>query len=274
MQYVNAVLNTLCDLLLLPFRGENGWPGMLTVSCISAALFVLVFRIFSDQRALKYNKGRMLARALELLLFRHDIIVSLTAFPRLAVANASYFKELLKPVAIGLIPSILLLIQLACWYEHRPFVVGEPVLVTAEFADGFSIMDRKINLVASDGLDDRTDGLRVPTLNQINWRLRAQATGPAWVEVGDQDVPVRKEIVVDTRMQKLSDSRVQVGLWNEVLHPCEPPIPSASPLQRIDVHYPRRQLFVAGMDVPWPIVFVVLTMVFGLFFGRWMKVSF
>ncbi len=65
MPYVNAVLNTLCDLLLLPFRGENGWPGMLTVSCISAALFVLVFRIFSDQRALKYSKGRMLARALD-----------------------------------------------------------------------------------------------------------------------------------------------------------------------------------------------------------------
>ncbi len=274
MTYVNSTANALGDFLMSPFRGANPWPGMLAISFVTAIVFVWVFKVFSNQRGLKRKKGRMMARALELLLFRHDMVVSLTAFGRLAAANFSYFGELLKPIAVSLIPALLLLIQIACWYEYRPFAIGEPILVQVDFSDDFPMMSREIECVSSEGLETETDSLRIPSLNQANWRLRARAAGFGWVDVKADDASVRKEIVVDDRLLKVSDRRVQSGFWDTLFHPVESPIEQAVPIKQVRVYYPHRQLFVAGIEVHWVIAFLVLTMVFGLLIGRLFKVSF
>ena len=274
MTYVNSTVNALGDLLLSPFRGVNPWPGMLAISFVMSIVFVLVFKVFSNQCALKRKKGRMMARALELLLFRHDMVVSLTAFGRLAAANLSYFGELFKPIAVSLIPTLLVLIQIACWYEYRPFAVGDPILVQVDFSDDFPVMSGDVEFVPSAGLEIETESLQSPTLNQANWRLRAGADGFNWVDVKTDDASIRKEIVVGNRLLKVSDRRVRGGFWDTMFHPVEPPIEYAVPIQQVRVYYPHRQLFVAGVEVPWVIAFLVLTMFFGLLIGRIFKVSF
>tara|TARA_R110002096_G_scaffold197705_3_gene381255 strand:+ start:705 stop:1529 length:825 start_codon:yes stop_codon:yes gene_type:complete len=274
MTYVNFICNTLGDLLISPLSGENPWPAMLAISFVTSIVFVWAFKVFSNQHALKRKKGRMLARALELLIFRHDMIVSVTAFGRLAVANLSYLGELLKPIGVSLIPALLVLIQLSCWYEYRPFAVGESILVQVDFSDDFPLMSADIQFVPSDGLQVETESMRVPALNQANWRLRAEADGSQWIEVKTDQESVRKQIVVGDRLLKISDRRVSTGFWDELFHPAEPPIENGGPIKQISVQYPHRQLFVAGYEMPWVIAFLILTMIFGLLIGRVMKVSF
>ena len=274
MTYVNSICNTLGDLLLSPFRGENPWPAMLAISFVTSIAFVWAFKVFSNQRALKRKKGRMMARALELLIFRHDMVVSVTAFGRLAVANLSYLGELLKPIAVTLIPALLVLIQISCWYEYRPFAVGDPILVQVDFSDDFPVMSEEVQFVPSEGLEVEIESLRIPALNQLNWRLLAEADGFHWIDVKSDTKSIRKEIVVGNRFLKVSDRRVSGGFWSEMFYPAEPPIGNAGPIEQIYVQYPRRQLFVAGVEVPWVIAFLLLTMLFGLLIGRVLKVSF
>ncbi|MBX3439117.1 MAG: hypothetical protein KF861_16630, partial [Planctomycetaceae bacterium] len=274
MAFVNAILNSAVDLLLAPFAGLGPWSGLIAFSCVVAAGFVWLFRVCSDQQALQRKKGRMFARALELLLYRHDMLVSLTAFPRIAAANAGYFRELLRPIAVAVVPSVLLLIQLASWYENRPLAVGEAVLLSADLSSDFPVMEQRVELQSSDELQVETAGLRVPTLNQINWRLRANRPGSAWIELQINDEGLRKSIIIAEGMARVSDRRLRAGFWNELLHPTEPSLPRQSPVEMIRVHYPQRTLFLGEKQIPWIIAFLVLTMVFGLLFGRVFRVSF
>jgi hypothetical protein len=274
MRYVNFVLNSLCDLLLLPFRGGGPWPGLLAVACVTALLFVWAMRVLSVQRALKRHEGRLFGRALELLLFRHDMVVSLTALGRMAAANARYLKELLKPLAVMSVPAVLMLIQLAGWYDHRPFAVGEPVLVSVEFTDAFPVMQEHVALLPSAGLELETEALRIPALKEMNWRLRASGPAHAWVDVQTGAGSLRKQVVIGNGLYRISDRRVRAGFWNELLHPGEPPITRESPVELIRVNSPRRPIEVAGVDLPWWLAFLALTMIFGLVFGRVMRVSF
>ncbi len=274
MRYANVALNALCDLLMSPFRGGSPWPGLIVASLVTSALFILLFRSCSDQQALKRSKGRMLARALELLLYRHDMVVSLTAFPRIVAANGRYLMTLLRPFALALVPSVLLLIQLAGWYEYRPFAFGEPVLLTVDFAGPSPVLSEEAELRPSDGLTVETEGLRIPSLNEISWRLRARSAGSPSVVVHVGDLLLAKEIVIGSGMRRISDRRVRAGFWNELLHPGEPPLPHDGPVESIRVRYPHRQLFLGDTEVHWLLAFLVLTMLFGLLFGRLLKVSF
>ena len=83
-----------------------------------------------------------------------------------------------------------------------------------------------------------------------------------------------EEVIVDQGMQKISVSRVGASLWEQMLHPCEPPLTDDALIAKISVHYPHRDLELAGYSIPWIIAFLILTMIFGLIFGRMMKVSF
>ena len=274
MWYVNVALNALCDLLLFPFRGGGPWPAMLAMSCVTALLFVWAMRVFSNQRALKRKKGQLLGRALELLMFRHDMVVTLTALGRMAAANARYLKELLKPLAVVSVPTLLLLIQLAGSYEHRPYTVGEPVIVSVKFSDAFSVMQEDVTLRPSAGLELETAALRIPALQEMNWRLRARGAALAWVDVQTGEESLRKQVVIGEGLHRISDRRVRAGFWSELLHPGEPPLPRESPVELIRVNAPPRLFEIGGVDLPWWLAFLVLTMIFGLIFGRVMRVSF
>jgi hypothetical protein len=152
--------------------------------------------------------------------------------------------------------------------------VGETVLVSVAFTDAFSLLQEDVALLPSAGLELETEALRIPALNEMSWRLRAKGAGDAWVDVQTEAGPVRKQVVIGEGMVRVSDRRVRAGFWNELLYPGEPPLPLESPVELIRVNSPPRPFEVAGIDLPWWLAFFVLTMIFGLAFGRVMRVSF
>lgn len=273
MRYFNVVANGIADTIMAPFAWENPWPALLVTSFLSSIVLMLTFKRFSNQEAVRVRKGRLISRTLELLLFQHDIVVSLTACGRILIANLAYLKEFLLPLAATMLPCILILIQLECWYGARPFKVGETVLVEAHLRKGEAAEKSAASLTASDVLSVETEGVRVPALGEIDWRLRARAPGEGWIEVQSDGAPVRKRIIVDDRLRKVSISRSRPGLWSELTHPVEPAIEVGSPIERIDVRYPARELRLGDYEIHWLIAFFVLTVVFGLLLKGWLKVN-
>src|SRR5262249_11339719 len=111
------------------------------------------------------------------------------------------------------------------------------------------------------------------SLSEVDWRLRADGDGVGWVDVhaGD-DAPVRKQIVVADTLKKVSLRRTGTGLWEQFLHPAEPPIERGHSIVQVGVRYPQRHLYLANWEIDWLIAFLTLTIVFSLVLKRPLRV--
>src|SRR5262245_11680653 len=164
MQYLNLFTGALIDALMRPF--SRPWPALAVAAAATAVLMLLIVRATSSPAAIRRAKNRLTARVLELVLFRHDALVSFTAGGRILAANMAYLGALLVPLAFSIVPCALILAQLASWFELRPLRVGEPALIEVKLRDGFPVTERQVALSGFAGVQVDTDALRVPGLSE------------------------------------------------------------------------------------------------------------
>lgn len=266
MFYVNRLFGLLVDTLLGPF--ERPWPALVCAALVTSVLMLLIMRWTSPGRSVRRARDRLTARVLELVLFRHDALVSLGAGGRILAANARYLATLAGPLAIAAVPCMLLIAQFACWFTWRPLRVGESALVEVKLRDAASA-NAAVELSASPLAQVEVGPLRAPALAEVDWRLRAERAGVDSIEarVGDA-APARKQIAVGDSFVKVSQRRPDAGLWNQVLNPGEPPLDPSTSIAEIGIRYPPRKLYLGNTDVDWLLAFVVLTIAFGLVLKR------
>jgi hypothetical protein len=272
LRYFNAFSGFLVDTLLRPF--SQPWPALVAAAMATAVLMLVVIRCTSSPEVVRRSRNRLTARVLELVLFRHDAVISFTALGRIVAAYAAYLLTLLRPLAFSAIPCLLILSQLSCWFSLRPLKVGETALVEVTLRNGFPVLERQVSLSEPHALLVETGPLRIPRLLEIDWRVRAERNGADWVEIqaGDE-VPVGKQIIVADSLQKVSQRKTGRGWWEQVLHPAEPPIDGGHSIAAVNVRYPVRQWYVGNWEVDWVVAFLVLTIVFSLLLKRPLRVQ-
>jgi hypothetical protein len=272
MTYLNSFADFVVGTPLRQFT--QPWPGLVVVALATSIALLLVIRWVSSPAAIRRSKERLIARVLELVLFRHDARVSFTAGGRILAANLAYLRTLLGPVAVSAVPCILILSQLSCWYAWRPLKAGEAALIEVKLREGFPVLEQSVSLSVPTCARVETAGVRVLAPPEVAWRLRAEQDGSDWIDivVGDQ-APVRKQLVVGEALQKVSARRSSRGIWESLLYPAEPPIDKASSIVAVDVRYPPRLLYLGNAEVDWVLAFVILTMVFGLLLKRPLRVQ-
>ena len=273
MHYVNILINGIGDAVLAPFQWENPWPGLIAASCLATVPLMLVFKYCSNERAIRLKKGRLIAHVLELLIYQHDMLVSLGACWRIFVSNLSYMKEFLLPLTLAMIPCTLILIQLSCWFAARPLYVGETALLEVRLRSDQNVMQQDLAIASSSGIAVDTEALRIPAQNEADWRLRATQEGAGWVDVSFGGITTRKDVVSGKRLLKVSDRRTRPNLQEELLHPAEAPFAADSLIERIDIQYPARQLLIGQTEVDWLVAFFVISVVAGLVLKGPMKVT-
>jgi len=264
MTALNTILNRLFDALLGPFRAASPWPAMIVVSLVATVLILLIFKLTSNARTVQRKKNRALARLLEFVLFKDDIIVNLGAFGRGMVANLAYLGTLMLPLLASLIPMVLILVQAACWFSARPLQPGETTVITARLQDNLPVMNQTMALAASPGLVIDSDPVRAPSRNEVSWRLRVASAGAGWVDLIVNGTPIRKSVAAGRTIGRLAPVRPQAGFWAELTNPGEIPLPDGSPVTAITVQYPATGLPLSGHSHHWLLVFCVLTLVFGI----------
>lgn len=77
-----------------------------------------------------------------------------------------------------------------------------------------------------------------------------------------------KQLNVGPHLSRVSPLRGRPGLWQEYLYPTEPTLASNSPISRIELTYPNRQLYLGHYEIHWTIAALLLMMVFGLLVGK------
>jgi hypothetical protein len=272
LSYLNQITGRVVDSLLRPF--DSPWAALVAAALATSVVVLLIVRWTSSKAKVARARGRLIARVLELVLFRHDAVVSFSAAGRILIANAVYFGNLLMPLVVSLVPCVLILAQLSCWFDARPLRVGEAAVLKVRFRDGSNVTGLPISLSGAEAVQVETDGVRIPRLTEIDWRLRGAHPGIEQLEIhcGDEP-PVRKLIAIGDEFQKVSRRRSRANLWDQFTNPGEPPIEEGASIDRVDVLYPARRLYLHNTEIDWILAFFVLTIVFGLILKRPLKVE-
>ena len=268
----NQLLNELFDLVMWPCKVISPWPGLILASLVTAVLVVL-FRISSNQAAIRRTRNKFLARSLELLMFQHDLSVSLTACGRIFTANFAYLFQFLLPMAVGLIPLLLIFAQLECWFERRPLIVGEQAVLTVELDPAHAVVNTPVQLLLSNTLRVDSTAVRIPSTNELAWRIVAIAPGSGWADVKVADVTERKSVVTGEDLVRVSTRRESRGLIAEMLSPSEVPLDTVSPVRRMLISYPAREISLGQTEISWFVAAIGLMLVSSLLLGRLFGVS-
>lgn len=268
MRFFNSLMNFAGDLVMRPWPGASPWVGLTFASLLTAALMVFLFQRTSNQAAVRRTRNRLLARTLELLLFRHSLSVSLSACGRILAEDARYLATLFRPMLFGLVPMLLIFVQMSAWLDWRPFAVGEPIVLEVQLDPAHPVMSSSVALTSPGHVKLDSDAVRIPSQNAISWRLRGTESGIGEIRIRVGDVDEPKSVAVGSGFLRVSPQRSRSGFWSSLLSPSERPLPSNGPITRIELHYPARPLAIGLHDVHWTIAAIVLMMGFGLLLGR------
>src|SRR5262245_37826843 len=144
------------DALLQPFHSP--WGALAAAALATSVLVLWIVRWTSSPATIARARGRLLARVLELVLFRHDAMVSFGAAGRILKANFVYLGTLLVPLAVSLVPCVLILTQLSCWFDARPLRVDEAAVLEVKLRDGLSVTDLPLSVSETQAVQFQTEG--------------------------------------------------------------------------------------------------------------------
>lgn len=268
MTFVNRVLHTFEDWLIGTWASSSVWIALVLASAIMSLLLIGVFQLGANPAGIRAARNRFIARTLELLLFRHDGRVLLTACGRILSANVHYLGQFLRPVLIGALPMTLLATHGLAWFEHRPFQPGEQFVVELKLDDRYAVSDTPVEILRAAGLSHLVGPVVIPSSHEICFRFTAEdaTEGELVLRVGS--VEYQQPIPIGGRMVRVSPTIRPSGWFTQLLYPADQPLPAEGPIVNWQVHYPTRQLWIGNWEFSAPTIGVAMTLAFTVL-GAW-----
>jgi uncharacterized membrane protein (DUF106 family) len=264
MHVVNLVFGGIVGTILLPFRGMSPWIGMAVVSLLTALLMLEVYKLTSNQSAIRRAKDLIKAHLLEMRLYKDDMRVTLAAQAGVLKANLTYLAANLKPLAVMIMPLVLILSQLSLWYDRAPLSPGDETMVKVGFAAGVDPVSLDLALDAPPGIEVTSPVVRIPDEHEAVWRVKAVSEGEGRFVLRVGDLRIEKTVIVGGhRLARISALASRGSFGKRVLYPGEPPLPSGAPVRSVEILYPAGRLPAFGLDVHWLVAYLVLSIVFG-----------
>lgn len=285
MWEIASVLNAVCGVLLAPLRPLHPLAALAAVAVPAGVLMLLLFGRASNQRAIHGAKSRLKAHIAEIWLFRDDLLQMLLATLRVLAHTGRYFAHSLRPLLFILPPMLLLLVGLGVRYEHRPFLPGERAILAAKVKDPAWLEEGRVRLAGAEGCAVISPALRIPGRLQegegrspggrsleppgeVNWLIEARAPGRHELVLETPAGEVAKRVIVardagdaGKALPPQAPGRGAAFSGRFLQFPGEPPLPSDSGLQWIDVvGWPKRELTFLGLGVHWLVVFFVVSL--------------
>ncbi|HSA96765.1 MAG TPA: hypothetical protein VLJ16_11995 [Acidobacteriota bacterium] len=264
MHLVNLVFGRIVDAALWPFRGLSPWVGLAVVSLLTAVLMLEVYKLTSNQAAIRRAKDRIKAHLLEMRLYKDNMRVTWSAQAGVLKANLAYMAANLKPLLVMIAPLVLILAGLSVWYDRAPLKPGEETLVKAELAGTADPAALDLRLEAPPGIEVTAPPVRIPDGHEVVWRIKALTAGRGRLILRAGDWAISKDIAVGGRpLSKVSPLASRGSFVKRVLYPGEPPLPNGTPVRSLEVLYPGRRLAAASAGVHWLVAYLVLSIAFG-----------
>jgi hypothetical protein len=263
MTVVVDIINTFFALLFYPLRYVPPVWGLIVISLLTGLVMLMVFRFTSNQTAIKAVRDKISGHILEIRLYKDSPRVIILAMGKILRYNLTYLRYALIPLLVVIIPVMLIVVQLNYRYAYRPYVVGESFVVKVRLPEGNLDSDLRPTLMVPVGLRIETPSLYIHNQDEVDWRVGTRAEGKHELLVQLGTKQVRKSLQVGRGLGLLSPSRAAKTFLGFLLSPAEQPLPSGSPIQSIEVNYPKRALSIFGLHIHWLVLFIVLSVLFG-----------
>ncbi len=235
--------------------------GLMVVSFLTGLGAVLVFGYVSNQENLRRIKDRIQAHLLELRLFPDQLGVVLKAYGRVLRWTLAYLTYNLKPLAVLMLPLVIIMVQLDLRLGSRPFQPHESFILTARLAEPGTLDPGSLQLPK--GLTLTAPPVNIPALNEVDWRIRADEYGVFTPSVVVGGKSFAKQVVVSKEITPLASERGRAGIMEWFMNPIEPPLPRSGPLRSLEINYAARSLDLGYFTTNWMIVFLVVSLVSG-----------
>ncbi|HPM75606.1 MAG TPA: hypothetical protein PK961_00845 [bacterium] len=238
--------------------------GMIVISVLTGVLMLIIYKYTSNQHGITRAKDRIKAHFLAIMLYKDSLGVLLKSIGNILRWNAVYMAHQLRPLAVMIVPVLLLLVQLNFWYGYRPYRVGEEAVINVRVDRSVNLFDTPATMTADEGVQVQTAAVRRPLSGEIAWRVKALTPGEhtLTIDVGGQTAAKRFVVGDAERLVRLAPLRHDGNFWDGLLYPGEKKL--AGPISAVNVNYPGVEMNVLGWELHWIIVYFVLSILFGL----------
>ena len=275
MNLINSLVTNVFQGLLFPLAA---WPllALFIVSALCGLLMTSVYRWVSNQTALGLVVDRSRGHLLAIKLFKDDLrgmFGSLLAVLKLAAARLWYS---VVPMLVMAVPLLLVLVQLALRFEHRPLRAGEAAIVELELSSDAwdSLSNARLEPLSS--VEIETPAVRDVQQHTIAWRVRPKEEGDYRLRWQLGPAVVEKQLIVRDHdlLCAVSARRAGQKWWDRILNPGEPSFGMFSSVAGASVRYPARETPVLGWPLPWWFTFVGISIAAALAMQPILKVKF
>lgn len=272
MDLFNTIICSFFDLVCLPFADLHPLWGLTTLSVLTGIIMLLVFRVTSDQAAIRNVKKRIKAHFLEIRLFKDDLGLMLEAQKNVLKHNLTYMRHSLKPMLFLLVPVVLIMIHLSLWFDSSPLKKGETAIVKLKFREE-APFNADVSLRVPEGVLLETPPVRIQAEREICWRIKALEKGTYQLEVMLNPGKVTKALVVSDQLARLSAKRVSKNIFQRALYPGEKSLPKNTGIEFIEIKYPSISYHVFGWNIHWLVIFFVVSIAAGFLLKRLFNVE-
>ncbi|MBN2491782.1 MAG: hypothetical protein JXQ29_13125 [Planctomycetes bacterium] len=271
---MNRILAAVFAAVLAPLGAVGPWLALGVLSLVTAVVMLLVFRLVSNQAGIRRAKARVVGQLLAIRLFKDDPWMTVRGLGGALRENLGYLRHALFPLLVMMVPVGLILVHLDPWFARTPLQPGAVTRVAVVVAPGADRSLPAVELHPSDTGAYRveTPPLRIPSLGEIDWRVRVEGAGSSELRFSVDGKTFAKELVAGTGMPRVNAVRSR-GLLGALLYPGEPTLEGAPAIREVVVDYPAREFTVLGLSMPWWLAFFLLTLVLAFLLKKPLRVE-
>jgi hypothetical protein len=270
--WLNAAANAVGGWVLAPVADLPGWLSATLAAAASGVVFLLVFKYTSNQRAIKRVGDERKANLLALKLFKDNVAVTLRAQGALFLVSFRLLALSLVPTLVMVVPALLILGQLALWYQARPLAVGEDTVITMKLNGTPGAALPEVRLQPTSAVKVDTGPVRVTSQREVCWKVTTRERGYHRLVFEVDGQTVEKELAVGDGFMRVSTQRPGWDWSAVLLNPAERPFAPDSPVQSIEIEYPKRSSWTSGTN-KWVFYWFAVSMAAAFCCRGWFNVK-
>lgn len=269
---INAIFTAASGWIIGPVMRLPGWLSCAVLAGITALFILVIYKYTSNQKAIQRIRNRIKVNLLAMRLYKDSLQVTLAAQWELFKAGVALLVNSLVPLAVMLIPMIMILAQLQSWYGYEPLAPGAEAVVTVQLDSSESLSSVRIDSIS--GAHIVTGPVRIQSLYQVVWMIQADKADGGKITFQVDDEKFEKSLAVGkAQYTQISPLRPGPKITDVLLYPAERPFKTDSAVKSVAVGYPQRT-WKTGITNSWMVDFFIMSCALVLLLKNVIKVSF
>ena len=272
LEKLNSIFVNIFNFILIPVSNFSDEVKILYISILSGIIFLLIYGKVSNQKGIKETKRKIMAKVIEVALFRHSIKVCLNAQGALFKQGFKYLSFALIPLLILMVPCILIMAQINFHFQNRGLLEKEDAIIELSLDDPDDLTEYELK--ASSGT--LSPALRVDDELKIIWKYKnnngTNLKDNVNLELTLDDLSLNIPLSIDGKKPSLlTYSR---DFFQGLLFPSKFKVSKDfKEIKSISIKYPNANQTYLGVTINWLWVFLIVSILSGLIASKVFKIE-